>query len=607
MVNTPPHESSGDESGEQQLFGESLPSPKTLAVAQPQSAITSAIRSASLLNAVRVVKYRAASGPIQQASREKGAASSPTIMTTKASASGKLKRPSFAGEDLEISGRRKLAPRGDVFDLQPSPDKSTLESPFKLSEVVNRRPLRIKKKKKNTAHATTTIKPKLLAASSPPKPAPSLDNQDEDALKIPETDPLQSSPPPTLEGDNAQKIKKARKKHRRRSERITAMELNTNPMGSADTISSHPRPTAAPKRKALGQPPRNRVSKSPRRESDVASAATKAARYMRRQPMVVIPNRNRAQLEKNNLATHETSSTETAAGTVMDNKKATSRASKTNRSKAANPPTNSRIESRPGRKFKSAHAQGSTVECDSLSVQSDKEINKTGVDPNTAEGNPLDRVFEFLHHGPKGKCETLEGACIVRDCRTAGRMLQNDDPTYTQVADATSALGESLVDYGSDEGHSFAELAKLKADAYRFLFRSLVSYFSTLNNWLERYDEESESTEAMRIMSPFVSCILRLKDDIAAWKVALPMEHQGEGITKNVETKLIAPLRRLATTYRSTLKEREATAQARSNRELMMQKRRKEDEQRARRAENEVTRQRRWGKVASSSSVSPEL
>ena len=150
-----------------------------------------------------------------------------------------------------------------------------------------------------------------------------------------------------------------------------------------------------------------------------------------------------------------------------------------------------------------------------------------------------------------------------------------------------------LSDYGADE-HS-EERAQLKVDAYGYLFRELVMFLVQLHGWLERcFGEVSAALETMRILFALARAIVSFKDTIAAWKVQLPTRYKNDRLVKDVDVKLIAPLRRVLSSYRVTLSELKANSQARRMREEQKRKREEALEEERRKETSTNFQREKW-------------
>lgn len=286
---SPPCESSGNESAEQQLVSESQE-----AVSSPQQPPGhSAIRSANLLNAVRIdrrqtISYPAPSSPPSQSSRTLGITSSPANMVRQKGRAGQLKRPSFLREDLARNPRTNLARRGDPFLPPESPEKASDTSPFKLPERVNRAPLkrvrRVEQAMVEDEHPESILT-RPLPDKYPRKPFHATKKA------------LPSGP--TIGGHDLRNSGE----HRRKSGRLAGEEANLSRVDFAKTPGFRAHAKTRSKRKAENEQQTTQgPSKSPRiegrngtamEEAEAAEDATtkKQTRLRRNEPQVVIPVR----------------------------------------------------------------------------------------------------------------------------------------------------------------------------------------------------------------------------------------------------------------------------------------------------------------------------
>lgn len=135
----------------------------------------------------------------------------------------------------------------------------------------------------------------------------------------------------------------------------------------------------------------------------------------------------------------------------------------------------------------------------------------------------------------------------------------------------------------------------LKADAYGYLFRDIVGYLEALHGALqERFGDVQQSLEAMRILAPFVQEIVSFKDAIASWKVNIPQRYRNDRMIKDIDIKLIVPLRIVVATYRTTLSQLEATVRARSTHEELSQRRKQKLEAQRQKEDVAALRKQRW-------------
>ncbi|KAH3938984.1 hypothetical protein HBI25_189090 [Parastagonospora nodorum] len=184
--------------------------------------------------------------------------------------------------------------------------------------------------------------------------------------------------------------------------------------------------------------------------------------------------------------------------------------------------------------------------------ESDAEIQKepasseeAASDDEEEAGEPsetsqaLRRVFKYLEDEKRpGRCQTDVCLTIKRVCDEARGRLRGHDLEIEQMAaiggKVQAALNE-LRNVDSDD-----RLA-IKADMYGHVFRSLTKLAKSLyGSW----DAGADTLEVMRILVPLVHHILVMKDMMASWKVTVPQRYDGDRMVGDVNSHLIAPLRK---------------------------------------------------------------
>ncbi|KAF1850309.1 uncharacterized protein K460DRAFT_301200 [Cucurbitaria berberidis CBS 394.84] len=198
----------------------------------------------------------------------------------------------------------------------------------------------------------------------------------------------------------------------------------------------------------------------------------------------------------------------------------------------------------------------------------------------------IDQVFQFLDVEERaGKCQTELGTTIKRACERSCELVQSEDISVDDIIDDFQDLQSVLKQVTTDVSES--DQLSFKSDAYGYIFRGLTAYLQVVYLRLgEKYDSIDESLEALRILSPLTHEVLAFKDTIAKWNASVPQRYKGDRIVKEVESKLIAPLRRLDKSFRVQLHQLEATDRQRQMRAELERKRQEEldEEQRVRKA-----------------------
>ncbi|KAJ4349400.1 uncharacterized protein N0V89_008015 [Didymosphaeria variabile] len=222
------------------------------------------------------------------------------------------------------------------------------------------------------------------------------------------------------------------------------------------------------------------------------------------------------------------------------------------------------------------HAQsGEEDEEDEADEEEEEEDHDDGQGAgHGAQLSEIDEVLKFLDSEEvSGHCQTEEAKTIKQACQTALEVLADSDTTLDEISITTKHIQILLSKYGA--GSDEKKRKKLKVDAYAYLFRQVVTVLESLYDWLSDVcGDIFASLDAMRIVAALVSAMVSVKDKIAEWKAKLHSRYKGESLIKDVDTKLITPLRRLCEIYTTAL-------------------RNLEDDARKKRAEEEFARERR--------------
>ncbi|KAF1936389.1 hypothetical protein EJ02DRAFT_359214 [Clathrospora elynae] len=658
VISSPPsssHTSTDADAATQQLLSES----RVFNSPPPPSAIL----GANLLNAARI--YHRQSSPVAMA---------------RTNETGKLKRASV------VAGgpRQNIARRGDIYDIELSPEKER----YALPEIVNRRPLKVVRKKGRAATEERSDIP-----SSPPGIAPAVSNEK----------PRQSEEPGnecTTAHDNAPehvhtkehlpngKLQCTVVSYRcdsagRRYQQCSLAGTNQTDHGprcfrhikksgvarcgavnqhgetatqchsSAKVESIHgPRCTyhaemqkkdntrgvqsekesavadeeesggeenalRKQKRKSKDDPDSNgRLDKSPKRTGRVEAGNKEQSKTSssKTHPQVPIPARNTTRRKQ----TEETENTENSplnqhrdvTDTIEVHVSGKSPANKQTKSQrqAANDDT-APIQQLPAKKQAAAAAED-VVPIDvpgddgSKNDESDAEVQKSAADEDEDEDEDseynfettqgIDAVFKFLHLEKRpGKCETKLGNTIKRICVRSCNQVQDEDSSLDHViAGMEDVLG---VLSGVNKSVKKEDQRTFKGDVYAYIFRVLTRYLEAVYRWFhEQCDVVTKSLEAMHVLSSLVHAILVFKDTVAKWDVSIPQRYKGDRVIKDVESRLIAPLRQVDKTFRIRLGRLEAAKQLREQHAEMMRKLQEEADEKRRRSEAVEARKERW-------------
>jgi hypothetical protein len=204
----------------------------------------------------------------------------------------------------------------------------------------------------------------------------------------------------------------------------------------------------------------------------------------------------------------------------------------------------------------------------------------------------FEQVFAFLDLDERsGTCQTEIGVSIKCVCDDSCAEFDND----LSIEDVTETVNDVCEVLKKTCGVEEDDRPAFKCDAYAYIFRSLTRYLDALHRWLlGRSDDLTCSPEALKLLSPLVNDILAFKDTIASWKVSIPQRYQGDRIIKDVDVKLVAPLRAVASSFRRKLSQLESKEQSR---EKLAELDRQADEQEVEaigREEALAARKERW-------------
>ncbi|RAR12544.1 hypothetical protein DDE83_004076 [Stemphylium lycopersici] len=228
-----------------------------------------------------------------------------------------------------------------------------------------------------------------------------------------------------------------------------------------------------------------------------------------------------------------------------------------------------------------------------------EKVHDTRQDGRTAHAEPgnIDNVFKFLDLEERsGKCQIKFATTIRRKCDRSCTHLHEESVSMNTVIEDATDIQETLKHTDSEirDKHRSA----FKGDAYGHVFRSLTLYLEALYSWLQQtYRAVTESLEAMRVITPLTHAILAFKDTIASWDVSVPPSHKGGRVFKDVDIRLIAPLRQVHKTFNARLRELEDTEQRRvqyAETKRKMQEQRDAEHARIETIETKNKRKKRW-------------
>lgn len=549
--------------------------------------------------------FSSASKPVQQAAAVFGASllNAARIEHRHSSPSaGKLKRPSLFANDP----RRNLSRRGDVYDVELSPEKGA----FKLPETVNRQPLQVRRKRPaRQEHRHGLVDEPLLPSSPPGVATASRHVIESDALHagmaaVALQERLPGGKPRCAVVLNKHNMNLG--PHYQQCSKHGAEETDGGPRcllhlrklaavrcGDLDSDNTaaqcHRRATtetAAGPRCTMhaGTFAAHAVSKRKTRvdhNDELPRKSQKNKRphvidlpiIRRSQPQVQIPVRK---------TTRQTVSDVDQASGPLKSQRATSSV-QTAKAQAATAvskqhPKSSSNESSSNESsdvMEVAPAHGDTNSEDS-SADDDR-------DPEPSAPKTIDTVFAFLELEERhGKCQTESGATIKRLCKTSCSAIEDDSTAFDDVIADNGRILKALKQFGSDVEE--ADRPAFKSDAYSYLFRHLTVYLRLLYDWLERKSGAvTQSLDAMHIVSSLIRDILSFKDTIANWHVSVPQRYTGDRMIKDVDSRLIVPLREVSVVLQARLSQLRASEQRQKQLAILERQREQEaeEEQRA--------------------------
>ncbi|CAI6332473.1 unnamed protein product [Periconia digitata] len=161
----------------------------------------------------------------------------------------------------------------------------------------------------------------------------------------------------------------------------------------------------------------------------------------------------------------------------------------------------------------------------------------------------LDQVFKILDTPRRrGDCATEEGASIAWFCREAIQSSTKSNWTLEDIACSAKNLRKQLEKCGANAND--AKLKSIKLDTHAYLFRDLVRYLAMIFNWLEEnHGPIDQSLPSAEIMLLVIGAIISLKDKISTWKGPMPHHDFGNRLIKDIESKIIVPLRAVQKQY----------------------------------------------------------
>jgi hypothetical protein len=248
---------------------------------------------------------------------------------------------------------------------------------------------------------------------------------------------------------------------------------------------------------------------------------------------------------------------------------------------------------KPGKASRSAQTMQTEIEAEEEgfiqtgqgSIVEEEQVDEEDEEDEKDEANQLtelDRVFKFLDCDKRdGDCQTTEGSEIHKACHSACALIVDNEIGLQEISDTADTIKRKLTIARSipeEERETF------KVDAYGYLFRSLTRFLEAVHDWAVHNTDTVDHLSILRLVTPLVRDIISFKDTLASWSPFHRRYREDRNI-KQVEQKLIVPLRKVAEAYRVELKQLEHVEKNRRKREELFTLRQEREQEEERKAE----------------------
>ncbi|ORX92963.1 hypothetical protein BCR34DRAFT_608679 [Clohesyomyces aquaticus] len=224
-----------------------------------------------------------------------------------------------------------------------------------------------------------------------------------------------------------------------------------------------------------------------------------------------------------------------------------------------------------------------TADDDSEESRNDNNIEPESRDDGADEDNELDSEESDIGDKPipdsldaiidfatalkrSGLCTTTQGQKIRRACNNAWKIVNKYDETEVEEVKATIGNIRKMLAVASGITDPDTRV-KFKQDAYAYLFRSIIVFLGSVYFWAETaYGEGAHSLPALRILLPLIGDIILFKDNIYGWHAKIGPRAEGDRTFRNINQKIIAPLR---TIHEKLRREQHDLAAAASKQEML--------------------------------------
>ena len=194
----------------------------------------------------------------------------------------------------------------------------------------------------------------------------------------------------------------------------------------------------------------------------------------------------------------------------------------------------------------------------------------------------LDLVFKFLDCEERdGDYQTTEGLELYEACRSACELIVDNNIQLQEISETVDTIRQKLI---NTRGITREKREIFKVDAYGHLFRSLTRFIEAVHDWADHNADTVGHLSALRLVTPLVRDVISFKDTLASWR-PFHRKYREDRNIKQVEQKLIVPLRKVAQAYHAALKQLEQDENDRKKQEALQALRQEQEEEEERKAE----------------------
>ena len=211
----------------------------------------------------------------------------------------------------------------------------------------------------------------------------------------------------------------------------------------------------------------------------------------------------------------------------------------------------------------------------------------------TEHTGDIETVFNFLDLEERpGNCQTKLATLIARMCLRFSPK-QDDSMSMDELMERVNRVHVQLKRIHTDLEET--DQPAFKTDAYGHVFCYLTLLLKAVYDWMSgNCGTVTESLEALRILSPLIGDILALKDTVATWNVSVAQRYKGDRMVRDVDSRLIAPLRRVEKVYRTRLSQLENVQRRREQQEVIQRRAQQQAEAEQMYMEAQEKRRKAW-------------